>query len=92
MSKNKIVDVREVEHLACLPCLEKLTLKRNPVTTIVDYRACVLELFLDRAAEVVYHCAIMVVLVLIVQFETMAVGVRTLLQKQITLYLDNARR
>lgn len=52
VSKNKIDQVAEVEHLNSLPCLERLDLKRNPVAVIVDYRACVLELFLDRASEV----------------------------------------
>ena len=52
VSKNAISEACEVDHLSTLPCLEQLDLKRNPVTSIVDYRACVLELFLDRASEV----------------------------------------
>ena len=52
MSKNQISQVLEVQHLSNLPCLEKLNLKQNPVTVIVDYRTCVLELFLDRYSEV----------------------------------------
>ena len=52
LAHNELSSVSEVGHLSSLPCLESLTLTGNPLTSVIDYRLCVLELFLDRAAEV----------------------------------------
>ena len=46
------LQVLEVRHVACLPCLENLKLQYNPVTIVVDYRTKILALFGDRASEV----------------------------------------
>ncbi|CAL4065700.1 unnamed protein product, partial [Meganyctiphanes norvegica] len=52
IATNNICKISEVSHIASLPCLETLNLTGNPVTTVVDYRTKVLELFGRRASEV----------------------------------------
>ncbi|XP_077982564.1 nischarin-like [Glandiceps talaboti] len=51
VSHNQISEVIEVKHVSILPCLEKLTLIGNPVTIVTDYRTKILEIFADRASE-----------------------------------------
>ncbi|XP_013392557.1 nischarin isoform X2 [Lingula anatina] len=52
VSKNKLAEVENVQCIGKLPCLENLILRDNPIRTVVDYRVAVLELFGDRAKEV----------------------------------------
>ncbi|KAA0202552.1 hypothetical protein HAZT_HAZT008825 [Hyalella azteca] len=52
VSSNLITDIKEVEHLSKLPCLEDVVLTGNPVATIVDYRTKVLECFGSRCSEI----------------------------------------
>lgn len=52
LSCNKITDVEELEYLSKLPCLENLKLTGNNVSTTVDYRVKVLEMFGDRAKDI----------------------------------------
>lgn len=52
IATNNICKISEISHIASLPCLETLNLTGNPVTTVVDYRTKVLELFGRRASEV----------------------------------------
>jgi hypothetical protein len=35
-----------------MPCLERLNLQGNPVTSVLDYRTTMFELFGERAGEV----------------------------------------
>ena len=42
---NQISDLETVRCLACLPCLEGLTLTGNSVTTLLDFRTKVLTMF-----------------------------------------------
>lgn len=56
------IQITEIQCLGNLPCLEKLQLANNPVTSIVDYRTKVLEVFGDRAKEV---CSLKTLLVFI---------------------------
>jgi len=44
--------VTELVYLSGLPCLERIHLQGNPVTTVLEYRATMFELFAERAAEV----------------------------------------
>ncbi|XP_066259019.1 nischarin [Euwallacea similis] len=52
LSCNKITDVEELEYLGKLPCLENMRLTGNSVSTEVDYRVKVLELFGERAKDI----------------------------------------
>ncbi|CAG9759451.1 unnamed protein product [Ceutorhynchus assimilis] len=52
LSCNKITEVEELRYLGKLPCLENLRLTGNNVSTTVDYRVRVLELFGERAKDI----------------------------------------
>lgn len=52
LSCNRITEVEELGYLGKLPCIENLTLTGNNVSTTVDYRVKVLELFGERARDV----------------------------------------
>ena len=45
------VQVLEVNYISNLPCIESLNLKDNPITSIMDYRTKVLDLFQDQYVE-----------------------------------------
>ncbi len=49
---NRIADLKSVEPVSRLPCLESLNLQGNKVTTVVDYRIKVFELFGKRCSEI----------------------------------------
>ncbi|XP_071805690.1 nischarin-like isoform X3 [Asterias amurensis] len=51
VSKNCIEHVLEVNYISNLPCIESLNLKDNPITSIMDYRTKVLDLFQDQYVE-----------------------------------------
>ncbi len=51
VSKNCIEHVLEVYYISNLPCIESLTLKENPITSIMDYRTKVLDLFQDQYVQ-----------------------------------------
>ena len=53
MNINKLLSFQiiEVEHISNLPCIESLVLRDNAVTSVVDYRTKVFELFQERYAE-----------------------------------------
>lgn len=51
VGSNSIKDIKKVEQISSLPCLDYLVLTGNPVATIVDYRIKVFELFGDRAQD-----------------------------------------
>ena len=42
---NRITDLEKIRRVACLPCLEELTLIGNPVTTALDFRTKVFTMF-----------------------------------------------
>ena len=52
VSSNTLKSVEDVKYICQLPCLEELVLTGNPVSTIVDYRAKILELFDKKAWEI----------------------------------------
>lgn len=52
LGSNIITDVTEVQYIKNLPKFDYLILTGNPVSTIVDYRAKVLEHFERRAANI----------------------------------------
>ncbi|CAD5115299.1 DgyrCDS4289 [Dimorphilus gyrociliatus] len=52
VSDNLVARVDDVRPIAGLPCLEKLQLKRNPLTAELDYRFRLLELLSPREREV----------------------------------------
>ncbi|XP_060766914.1 nischarin isoform X3 [Neoarius graeffei] len=52
LSSNKLAQLDEIKHIGMLPCLEKLSLTKNPMCIIPDYRTKVLAQFCDRASEV----------------------------------------
>ena len=51
VSSNCLANVSDIEYINQLPCLEELVLTGNPVSTIVDYRTKILELFGKKAWE-----------------------------------------
>lgn len=53
LSVNRyFLQLDEIKHIGMLPCLEKLSLTKNPMCIIPDYRTKVLAQFCDRASEV----------------------------------------
>ncbi|KAJ8258486.1 hypothetical protein COCON_G00174980 [Conger conger] len=56
LSNNKLSQFEEIKHIGMLPCLEKLSLTKNPLSIIPDYRRKVLAQFWDRASEVCLDC------------------------------------
>ena len=38
----------EVNHISNLPCIESLNLKENPITSIMEYRTKILDLFQEQ--------------------------------------------
>ncbi|XP_068172515.1 nischarin isoform X2 [Antennarius striatus] len=52
LSHNHLAQLEEIRNISALPCLEKLSLSRNPMSIVPDYRTRVLAQFGDRAAEV----------------------------------------
>lgn len=48
-----VASLDDVWPIRGLPCLEHLILRDNPIRQIIEYRIKVLELFEERAAEVV---------------------------------------
>nr|CAI5837993.1 unnamed protein product [Callosobruchus analis] len=53
LSCNKIFELKEIQHLGCLPNLNNLALTGNPLAGFVDYRVKVLEYFGERAKDLV---------------------------------------
>ncbi|KAG5835863.1 hypothetical protein ANANG_G00248520 [Anguilla anguilla] len=56
LSNNKLSQFEEIKPIGMLPCLEKLSLIKNPLSIIPDYRTKVLAQFWDRASEVCLDC------------------------------------
>ncbi|ENN74261.1 hypothetical protein D910_03526 [Dendroctonus ponderosae] len=52
LSCNKITEIEDLRYLGNLPCLENITLTGNNVSTTIDYRVKVLELFGNRAKDI----------------------------------------
>ncbi len=50
-SSNRVSKLTDVDPVSQLPCLESLTLQGNKVTSTVDYRIKVFELFGKRCSE-----------------------------------------
>ncbi|KAJ8361047.1 hypothetical protein SKAU_G00175720 [Synaphobranchus kaupii] len=56
LSNNKLSQFEDIKNIGMLPCLEKLSLTKNPLSIIPDYRTKVLAQFWDRASEVCLDC------------------------------------
>lgn len=52
LSSNRIQALSDVEGICGLPCLEEINLSGNPVTTCIDYRVKILEMFGKRSSEI----------------------------------------